>query len=487
MRFAMQKTLFLIVLLAVIRTPGRADTDTIDLENRTYTPWHYRVRTPQGPFSDWRKVLPGATMQYSDHPQLLIEIWYDAEHSAKYDIRRGCTYAYYRSKPGAAPEAMECLGPGPIKPSLPGSPPADASSGETCFAPLSKFIAQCKELKQPYRLSLKRLAAECAEAQKTGGALPVELRYLHGFTWFVGYLVDDANRDVILLGIKDPTRPPVDIDCLATAIKAAYSDSVPRCSLDPHPDPDFQKSVVEGVPWKTRWAEVMIRADYDMKKLILGQMDPAIDGFKSSTQHFDDVLSTLGFVGEGQSGNGGGKTRNFKDRWWFNFDSQVPRAVADDAGKVVYLHRNPVRVSTEALVNGSYGSGQTATSARRFAEDFTKHMVTLGKHYPNIAELLAMYRLYDLMRHLRLASQAVPPDMDYWLRTYEHPYEGPPAAMPTLAVTRRIRERVQGGYETHRWDIRGGVVMQLGITPQSMKRAIRPAGLWSAAEASATP
>jgi hypothetical protein len=487
MRFVMQKTLFLIVLLALIRTPARADTDTIDLENRTYTPWHYRVRTPQGQFSDWRVVLPGATAQYSDYPQLVLDIWYGAEHSEKYNIRRGSTYAYFRSKPGAAPEAMECVGPGPIRPSPPDSPPSAASSGETCFAPLSKFVAQCKELKQPYRLSLKRLAAECAEAQKTGGGLPAELRYVHGFTWFVGYLVDDANHDVILLGIKDPTRPPVDIDCLATAIKAAYSDSVPRCSLDAHPDPDFQKSVVEGVPWKTRWAEVMIRADYDMKKLAQGHLDPGIDGFKSDLQHSSDVLSTLGFAGDGQWSGGDGKTRNSKNRWWFNFDSQVPRAIGDDAGKVVYLYHNPVRLSTEALVNGSFGSGQTATSARRFAEDFTRHMGTLGKHYPNIAELLAMYRLYDLMRHLRQASRAVPPDMDYWLRKYEHHFEGPPAAMPTLAITRIIRVRVQGGYESFRVDTRGGVVMQLGITPQSLRRAARPAGLWSAAEPGATP
>jgi hypothetical protein len=286
-----------------------------------------------------------------------------------------------------------------------------------------------------------------------------------------------SNRDVVLLGIKDPTRPPVDIDCLATAIKCACSDSVPLCSLDDHPDPNFQKSVVKGVPWKTRWADVMIRADYDMKKLAQGALDPSIDGFKSHEQHHADVMFTLGLDGEGGTGSGDDKTRHYVDRWWFNFDSQVPRAIADDAGKVVYLYSNPVRLSTEALVNGAFGSGQTSTSATRFAEDFTTHMGTLGKHYPNIAELLAMFRLYDLMRHLRQASHATPPDMDYWLKKYEHPYEGPPEAMPTLDLTSEIRVRVEDGYET--WDrkVRGGVVMRLGITPESLKRAARPAGL----------
>jgi hypothetical protein len=399
MRFLMQKSLFLIVLLALVRTSARADTDTIDLENRTYTPWHYRVRTPQGEYSDWRVVLPGVTAQYSDHPQLVIDIWYDALHSEKYNIRRGSTYAYYRDTPGTAPEVMECASPGPIRPSLPDAPPAETGSGERCFAPLSRFISQCKELKQPYRLSLKRLAAECAEAQKANGELPAELRYLHGFTWFVGYLIDDANRDVVFLGIKDPTRPPVDIDCLATAIKCAYSDSVPRCSLDPHPDPEYQKSVIDGVPWKTRWADVMIRADYDMKKLSQGHLEPGIEGFQGWIQHFDDVLSTAGLAGEGQPSSDDGEQQQFLNRWWFNFDSEVARAIADEGGKLVYLYRNPVRISTEQHINGAFGSGQTSVSATRFAENFTWHMETLGKHYPNIAELLAMYRLYDWGSH----------------------------------------------------------------------------------------
>jgi hypothetical protein len=193
MRFLMQKALLLIVLLALIRTSAHAGTDTIDLENRTYTPWHYRVRTPEGEYSDWRVVLPGVTAQYSEHPQLVIDIWYDAEHSEKYNIRRGNTYAYYRSKPGAAPEVMACASPGVTRPSPPGSP-ANDGTGEACFAPLSEFLGQCKELKQPCRLSLKRLAAECAAATETGGKLPEDLRYVHGFTWFVGYLVDDATE-----------------------------------------------------------------------------------------------------------------------------------------------------------------------------------------------------------------------------------------------------------------------------------------------------
>ena len=93
-------------------------------------------------------------------------------------------------------------------------------------------------------------------------------------------------------------------------------------------------------------------------------------------------------------------------------------------------------------------------SAVRFAESFTHNMDTLGRQYPSIAELQGLFRLYDLMRHLRDVGQTVVPDMDYWVSQYVHPYEGPPSAMPKTPVTRKIRARVGNGYETQTWTFR---------------------------------
>jgi hypothetical protein len=464
------KVLVVLLILGMSTASVRAGTDSIDLENRTYTPMHYRMATPDGPYSEWRVLLPGARAHYGDHGQLVIDVWFNKDRSEQYNVHRGYTYAFDRKEPGAPPEINCCDGPAPEVPTAPGPPPAKADSAKASFAPLSKFVAACGKLKHPYRLSLKKLAAKCAKAQKTGGKLPPELRYVHGFTWFVGYLVDDENQDVVLLGIKDPSRPPVDIDCLVTAIKGAYSDSVPHCSLDAHPDPDLQKSVIIGVPWKTRWAEVMIQADYDMKRLSQGDLDPAVPGFMSWIRHFDDILSRQGIPGEGRpSAMEGGHSR-YNNRCWFNFNSQLPRAIADGGGKLVYLYRNPVRLSTEQAVNGAFGSGQATASATRFADNFTEHLEILSKHYPSIAELQAMFRLYDLMRHLRQVSQAVPPEMTYWVKKYEPPYQGPPSAMPTLRVTRKIQVRMASGQKTQTWNFWGGVDMRVGITRHSLKR-----------------
>jgi hypothetical protein len=181
-----------------------------------------------------------------------------------------------------------------------------------------------------------------------------------------------------------------------------------------------------------------------------------------------------GFPGDGVPSEDYGDERQFVNRWWFNFNSRVPRAVADSSGKLVYLYGNPVRLSTEQQVKGSFGTGDTTVSATRFAEDFTEHMEVLGKHYPNIAELKAMYRLYDLMRHLRQVSETVPPNVSYWVKDYQPPYEGPPPAMPTLSITRDISILMADERETRTWNVRGGVLMRVGITRESLKRAPRP-------------
>lgn len=429
---ATRSTLIAILSLAVMLVAaghGRAD---ITIKNDTYSPMHYRIRTPEGDFSQWETLLPGETARYGGHTSLVAEIWWRKDLTKKFALPEG-GYSWYRNEPTGDPEFSSYSG----GPSLVPAPPTSPSS-QLQFAPLQAFIAHCKKYEQPYQLSLKKLARECADAQ-AAGALPTHLRYVHGFTWFFGYVVDERNDDVILLGIKDSTRPPLDVDCLATAIKSATAGTAPYCSLDDHPDPDYSKSVVAGVPWNTRYAEVMIQADYEMGRIAGGSLRPSIPGFKSQRDLFAEVLSTQGLKGEGTSSVDG--KRSYENRWWFNFDSDVPRAVADPTGKILYLHKNPVRLSTEQKVNGAYGTGQTTLSNRLFVASFNKHMESLGKNFPSIAELQSLYRLYDVMKHLREVGKTDVPEKHFWISTYKHPYAGPPEKMAKIPNSRTIKVR----------------------------------------------
>lgn len=449
----------LAMLVACSAQPALAQAPAPVLENRTYSPLHYRTKVARGAYSDWKILLPGDTWEQDGARDLAIEIWFDDKRTERYDLAPGTTYGLVRSGPRAEPEFLECESRAWRAPAPPGAPPqyllahaphasvskwveAARSSGAPAASPfvaLERFLAVCQRDQHSCRLSLKQLAADCTRAQKEG-SLPQELRLVRGFTWFFGYMVDDQNDDVILLGVKDRTRPPIDVDCLASAIKAVEDGTTPYCSLDETGAKDLRKAVVAGVPWKTRYAEVMIKADHDMGSIATGLLKPGIPGFKSKLDHFADIISTMGPDGELER-NAQGDWMYAGERWWFNFDSDVARAVADTSGKLLYLHKNPIRLSTERKVNGSFGSGQTFLSSRRFVEDFTRHLEAIGKQYPSIGELQALFRLYDLFRHLREVGQTRVPAADYWTSSYQHPYEGPPATMPKAPATIKVRMR----------------------------------------------
>jgi hypothetical protein len=334
---------------------------------------------------------------------------------------------------------------------VPLEPPWDAASFE-------RFLDRCRRDHTPYRLSLRQLAEDCVRAERSG-KLPEELRYLRGFTWFFGYLIDRDKGDVYLLGLKDSQRPPIDIDCLVTALRATYENKTPSCSLDPHPDPKYQKSVVLGVPWETRWAEIMIEADYDMKKICQGREDP----------HIPEIVSWFDLWTRQQLLKPGGEGQEL-NRWWFNRPRKdVARTLLlDKDGDFVLLYRNPVVVMTEQNIDGKFGTGTVAREADQFATAFTRNLPQLGKRYKSIGELLALYRLLDLAVHLKQVGDVYPPVKDYWLTGYRYPYAGPAKEVPTL--TRQVSNVVGPDGRSHQFTISGGVRMPLDLDRGTFKR-----------------
>lgn len=452
----------LATILAIHVVPLRAAdrADSIVLENRTYTPLWYRIKNRQSRFSEWRSVLPSERVRYSRSARLTAEVMVEGE-AKTYALSRGGTYIQTRVDPRGRAYFGTAQNSGRrwIAPVPPERSDFQYVSYRNKFQPLEAFIQRCDTDGKTYKLSLKELARDCSLAQRAG-QVPQELRNLYGFTWFFGYLIDQTNQDVILLGTKDATRPPLDVDCLATAIEAVYTGSVPACSLDSHPDPKLQKSVVRGVPWNTRWADVMITADYDMKKLFQGHWDPGIEGFKSHFQLTIDHAISTPWTGPSNSSN----------RFWFNFDSRPTRAVASQDGILTILHTNPVQISTELEVGGKYGTGATEYEAVQFTRLFNANIETLGKHYPSIGELLALYRIYDLIQHVRQLGQVRVPQLEFWVKEFHHPYPGPPKAVPTLTRKKVTHYHRNGVGYNFTLEVKGGVDMRLALEPPSVER-----------------
>ena len=428
----------------------------VRLENRTFSVMWYRVRS-SGTWSEWRKLLSGASARYDKYTSMTIDISNTGGERHKYSLDGGSTYKYYRPSPNqparfalAGSDSQQATWPSPVPPAAAEFSTYDSAS--EMFAPLERFIDLCERRGADYKLSLKDLAVQCYIAQEQAGSIPDDLRYLKGFTWFFGYLIDKKNDDVILLGVKDSTKPPIDLDCLSTAISSAHFDLTPFCSLESDPNPKYQKSVVGGVPWDTKWAEIMIDADYAMKKVGQGSLDPHIPGLQS---HFDGVVE---WARRTHASN-----TQFENRWWFNFQGNESRSRTTRSGDLAIIYRNPMVVSTETKMDGKYGTGVVDPVSLEFANNFTNNMNELGMHYPSIAELAAIYRLYDVFFHLKHVGHASAPALKYWVDLYKRIYTGPPKVVPTLTRHKDIKWRDSNGTWTVPFSAWGGVMMRLNL------------------------
>jgi len=369
-----------------------------------------------------------------------------------------------------------------VTPSLGGVPRSEnnkprVASTKWCRPPTTarefqEFVARCEREKLEYRLSLKQLAREVEAAQRQG-EVSKALRYLKGFNWFIGFVIVDRGRDdgdVLLIGMYDPSRSPMDVDCLATAFKVLTEPGqVPACSLEQDRNPSYQRAVVMGVPWTSTWAEIMISADYRMKELAQGAIqDRNLKSFVSRK-----IMSM-------KRGRARGLAAGEENRWWFTrpADDQKPRSVILARGEggdgahsadILLMTRNPVALLTEKQIHGEYGTGVTAVEARQFASEFTRSMDQVGKRHRSIGDLLALYRLLDVMAHLKGVGRVNLPGEDFWLKGYQTDSKGPPKKVPTLERSVFISSTYSfNGVTTHTLSVAGGVRMPVGVDSTSI-------------------
>jgi hypothetical protein len=108
---------------------------------------------------------------------------------------------------------------------------------------------------------------------------------LGGFTRVRGYIVKDD--DIVLIGKRDPAMPAIDGDVLTVALSATYLDgTTPFVSLDPNPVNYFgpQQARVGGIADKfqqSQFVGIMLDADYDMKRISLGELAVDVPNFQS--------------------------------------------------------------------------------------------------------------------------------------------------------------------------------------------------------------
>jgi len=114
------------------------------------------------------------------------------------------------------------------------------------------------------------------EAVSLKGALSAGAKDLGRLTSIEGLQVDEVSKDIVIIGVNDPTLPPIPLETVAALARCVYVDGThPWISIDPQSDFKVPHHARIGdVPTDLRSSgliESMLGADYSMKQLTLGK------------------------------------------------------------------------------------------------------------------------------------------------------------------------------------------------------------------------
>lgn len=351
-----------------------------------------------------------------------------------------------------------------------------------------------------------RILQEKVKDCMSDGTCPEDILKLGGIKKITGYVIDEKNRDIILIGNIDDTKPALYLEDFVIALRNTwmkyaelkgntYYYSNPGCSIDPNSrvlndlqeignqifsrsDPEkVQKNLnqwhnicgqpqqvrVLGIPYDTRFAKVMVEADYYMKRLVDGSV--ALDeGFISLTD------MTLNIIREDiDKGGQISVPLSSLNRFWFYPGGN---SFLEDKG-VIHIKKSDVKLLTEeeflTKKGDVAGTGRPNPLAQQFADSFSIRYAEIAEKKPIYVELEGLFRfvaLARIMKHKDAISEAGL-NLDYLLN--ECPIQNIHVShtLPGISNIKEIEHRseTQGGYSVlHLWlPSCGGVSIDVAI------------------------
>jgi hypothetical protein len=277
-----------------------------------------------------------------------------------------------------------------------------------------KALAQVPgDLNQPTKLrmvSLNRLQDAIAACQKAGTPLSDEIRYLAGLQRVQYVFVVPELHDVVLAGpaegwtineVGDVVgrtngQPVLQLDDLLVALRSvdgARHGGI-SCSINPRPEgvaafQEFNRHVkagddlqatmkeierllgpqtiaVKGVPDSSRFAHVLVAADYEMKRLGMHFDDSPVKGLKSYLE-----MSAAG-----------ARPKNMMPRWWMAANYE-PLA-KDPDGLAWELRGQGVKCMAEedfiTMTGNAHATGKASPVAQKWADLMTAKYNELSDH-----------------------------------------------------------------------------------------------------------
>ena len=345
-------------------------------------------------------------------------------------------------------------------------------------------------------ISLKVLQKKLKEHHGKG-AFPGDLSRLGGITGILGYMVDNANRDIILIGKVESRLPALYLEDFVVALRNAwlkysqvkentYYYSDPGCTIDPDPnvllklddigrqimnssqDSEVEENIkqweqicsspqevgVFGVPFHSRFAWVMVKADYDMKKLADGSDSLDIPGFSSLIDMELEIARKSILEAKPIA-----IPLSSMNRFWFHpgentyLENENERMVLIDKCNVILLTEEEYLTRSGKVV----GTGQANPYAREFTGKFSTYYSQIAEKRPIYHDLENLFRFVALAKILELKSphKGIGLNIDYLLNQYP---------VSTVVVKEQLPGRSNVKRFEHKRDIQtGAYIRQLWI------------------------
>ena len=267
-------------------------------------------------------------------------------------------------------------------------------------------------------ISLRGLEEAITQTNRSGEKLPAEVQYMAGLQRVEFVILSPETNDIILGGPAEgwkvsadgsivgvsTNRPVIHLEDFLEAMRsvdAANRGSGISVSIDPTPqgvqqlsslfkqisknrgfDPSMQKNIEQvmgdqqisltGVPQDSRFAHVLVAADYKMKRIAMGLEPSPIESLPS----FLDLAV-----------NGNAKTVRMSPRFWMECNYR-PLAKSDD-GHVWQLRGQGVKTLCEETVVSRDGKQKVKPNrfASKWSDLMTKHFDELAAADPTFGEL----------------------------------------------------------------------------------------------------
>ncbi len=341
------------------------------------------------------------------------------------------------------------------------------------------------------------------------------LLYLCGINRVDGFVTDAENQDVVVYGQVLEDRMPLYTNDFVIALRNAwmvyaelkdntYYYSNPGCSIDPNAkvlaqlnelsqrlnsvtDAEAKDTVIEmwhdicklpqtvrvfGIPFESRFASVMVDADYLLKRIVDGSFVPDVNGITGLLPAVKSQMETD--IRVGNSITVGIASMN---RFWFypgdyqfSYDDQV--AKIDDCPVTLLTESQYLHSSEKKLM----GSGKADPMAEAFTNNFTSHYQELAETEPLYAELEELFRLVALAKLMEYYKLRNIVDMDYLLE--QHAVGDTPVPKTLEGISRIERfehtREIENGTETIKLWLPscGGVGIDMEVGPDVLQKDI---------------